>query len=52
MFYGCINLEQAPEIPENLVNMAHTFYGCKKLTGNVVIHGESNDVISASGCFF
>ena len=39
-FEGCTNLIVAPEIPDSVIYMDHTFEGCTSLTGDIIVHNS------------
>ena len=48
-FYNCGNMITSPKIPESVINMNHTFYGCKSLKGDVIINARN--LTNTDGCF-
>ena len=49
-FQSCINLVNAPIIPDNVTDMSFTFSDCINLVGDIVV--TSRNVASFTDCFY
>lgn len=47
MFMDCVQLEIAPEIPENLTYITSIFENCTSLTGTVYVHSDPSETYCA-----